>query len=204
MERLDKREFNEKLLPGLLSGNPTKAEATVKEYFTSDAIFKHPFFMVSGKDEIAHLYSFWARANTSMVPHPGVTEMWVEAVSPFTPSASLAQLPMAETETLSTSVVLDLTYQTVPFLPIHSLFSLRHSARIVVMLHLVRGEDEDGKYRIVRQEDLIQVDSLLSALLPHFLSAPSMKLMRWFMRLSGLFILYVLDTFLVVLRSVFW
>jgi len=72
MERLDKQEFNEKILPGLLGGDPAKAEATVNENFTPDAIFKHPFFMVSGKDEIAHLYSFWARASTSMVPCPGV------------------------------------------------------------------------------------------------------------------------------------
>lgn len=197
MERLDKQEFNEKVLPGLLGGDPAKAEATVRKYFTKDAIFKHPFFMVSGKDEIAHLYSFWARANRSMVPYPGVTQMWVERPSSSTSTPS--GVPMAET--LSTSVVLDSTYQTVPFLPIHSLFSLRHVARIVVMLHLVR--EEDGKYRIVRQEDLIQVDSLLSALLPHFMSVPSVRLMRVFMRLSGLSILYVLDTFLVVLRGIF-
>jgi len=104
-------------------------------------------------------------------------------------------------ETMSTSVVLDLTYQTAPFLPIHSFFSLRHAARIVVMLHLVRGED--GKYRIVRQEDLIQVDSMLSALLPHFVSVPTVILTRKLMRVSGLFILYVLDALLVVLRSFF-
>jgi len=29
MERLDKQEFNENILPGLLGGDPAKAEATV-------------------------------------------------------------------------------------------------------------------------------------------------------------------------------
>lgn len=200
MERVDMQTFNHDVLPGLLGGDPDKAETAVNKYFTKCALFKHPLFMVTGKDEIAHLYSFWARANTSMVPSPGVTQMWVEPAAYAHPlPESIPNLPADES--LTQSVVLDLTYQTVPYLPIHSFFQLRHAARIVVMLHWVRCTD--GKYRIARQEDLIQVDSMLSAFFPHFLSVPLVILTRRLMRVSGLFILYVLDGVVIFLRTFF-
>ncbi len=94
-----------------------------------------------------------------------------------------------------------LMYQTVPYWPLHYLFSLRHSARIVVLLHLVRGAD--GMHRIQRQEDLLQVDSILSAFFPHFLSLPLVHATRMLMRLSALFILAFLVPALSIVRLLF-
>jgi hypothetical protein len=149
MEHLDAEYINKVVLPALLGGNPSRAKAMVREVFTD--IFKHPFFLLNGKEEIARFYALWARAQSESLPYPGVTQLWIEPS--FVPGPHTIQAPMAVP--VSTSLILDLTDQTVPFLPLHSFFNLRHSARIVVMLHVRRGAD--GKHRIERQEDLIQV-----------------------------------------------
>ncbi len=197
MERLDIPTFNKVVLPALLGGNPQRAQAMARKVFTDDAIFKHPFCLMNGKEEIARLYAFWARAQSESAAYPGVTQLWIEPT--YLPGPESLQAPVAVP--VMTSVVLDVTYQTVPYLPFHSFFNLRHSARIVVMLHCVRGAD--GLHRIQRQEDLIQVDSLVSALFPHVLSLPLVDVTRMLMRLSALFILTFLDPALSIVRLLF-
>jgi hypothetical protein len=185
---LDLNFINTHVIAGLVGGNPEKSEATVRRYFTKDAVFKHPFFLLEGHDDIASLYAWWANFNTEMIPYPGATRMWVQ-----TPKHTTS-------DSASISVVLDMTYQTVPFLNFF-IFKMRHSARIVVVLDLQRRRD--GRYLITRQEDLIQVDSFLSALFPHLLAQPVVIFTRLCLRAWGQFIVLFLGPLMAMVRTIF-
>lgn len=197
MESLDVKYINEAVLSRLLSGNPTLTKVAVETFYTADATFKHPFFLMKGIDEITRIFTFWARANSTITPLPGVTQMWIGTKNhPVDMNVTTHTIGDREVE----SLVLDITYEVFPFLPIHFLCQFRHVARIVVISYIVRGKD--GKFRIWKQEDLLQVDSILSALFPHFLGKPLVKSTQYFLHLSGLFIIYVLDAFVSFVRRV--
>lgn len=185
---LDLNFINTYVISGLVGGNPEKAEATVRRYFTKDAVFKHPFFMLEGHNDIASLYAWWANVNTEMIPYPGATRMWVQ-----TPKHTIS-------DSSSISLVLDMTYQTVPILNFF-IFKMRHSARIIVVLDLQRRKD--GKYLIQRQEDLIQIETLLSALFPHMLAKSALIFTRLCLRAWGKFIVTFLAPLMAMVRTIF-
>jgi len=185
------------VLEGLLSGNPAKAEATALRVYTADALFKHPLFLVEGHRDIAALWGWWNRMQSHMAPRPGLTQMWVDPKD-------------------TSAVVLDLTYEVAPFWAF-GLF--KHVARIVVMLHLVEmkpEEEEEGEgekqlqpppssrrrlFLIRRQEDFVQDDSIVSAILPQPFAIPAVVLVRWVMRIWGWCICRIFAPLMVEVRA---
>lgn len=196
---MDLESLQEHVLEGLLSGEPRKAEATALRLYSEDATFKHPFFLVTGRRRIATLLAWWSRMQSHMAPKPGLTQMWVDRSSSGGGSGAGA---------CDASVVLDLTYEATPFY--YVLGKHKHVVRIVVMLHLVEAEREQGRaaadptkrvFKIKRQEDFLQVDSLASAALPQPLSHPLILLTRLVMALWGWLICYVFAPVMVEVRA---
>lgn len=186
---MDLESLQEDVLEGLLSGDPGKAEATALRIYTENAVFKRPFFLVTGRRHIATLWAWWCRMQQHMAPKPGLTQMWVGNDGAGGSEASI-------------SVVLDLTYEATPF-HYYAFGKHKHVARIVSMLHLVKTEQEQGKrlYKIQRQEDFIQVDSLASAVLPQPFSRPIVLLTRLVMWLWGWLICHVFAPMMVEVRA---
>jgi hypothetical protein len=180
---MDVSRIQEDVLEGLLSGDPTKAEATAMRIYTEDAVFKHPLFLLKGRANIATLWAWWNNMQKHMAPKPGLTQLWISNEG-------------------YSSVVLDLTYEAVPF---WSFFLQRkHVARIVVLLHLVELECPKGElplYKIRRQEDFIQDDSAISALLPQPFGTPAVMLARGIMWLWGLCIIHIFSPLMVEVRA---
>lgn len=190
---MDLDRIQEDVLVGLLGGDPDKAEATALRVYSEDAIFKHPFFYAEGRRNIARLWGWWSRMQQYMAPRPGLMQLWIDPKD-------------------GPSVVMDLTYEVVPFWAFGP-FRRRHVARIVVMLHLeelVEGEEEETTpraterrplFKIRRQEDFIQDDSFVSALLPQPFAVPAVLLLRWLMRLWGWCICRILAPLMVEVRA---
>lgn len=138
--------------------------------------------------------------NQHMAPSPGVTQLWMD--------------PNAKPE--SPSLVLDLTYEGMP-LWTFGILRKKHVARIIVMLHLVQIDGQEGEeeekapgggterrrplFKIRRQEDFIQGGTLVSALLPRPLAIPARMLFRWALWLWGWCIVHVFAPLMVEVRA---
>lgn len=197
---MDLESLQEDVLEGLLSGDPRKAEATAMRIYSEDATFKHPFFLVTGRLRIATLWAWWSRMQSHMAPKPGLTQMWVDRSSSSSGGSGAGGY--------DASVVLDLTYEATPFY--YVLGKHKHVARIVVMLHLMEAEREQSRavadptkrcFKIKRQEDFLQVDSMASAALPQPFSHPLILLTRLVMALWGWLICYVFAPVMVEVRA---
>lgn len=99
------------------------------------------------------------------------------------------------------SVVLDFTYNVIPFF---DLFQAKHSARILVVLDLVEvpkaRPSAEPTYLVSRQEDFIQWENMIAAFFPNVIATIVILTSGILVRINGIVIVNILGPLMSLLR----